>query len=242
MRREKLIIGLVTCLTVVGVYCSNVPVYAETYEYDCLNRVTKVSYEDGSYVEYDYDANGNIKRSEVRNSTTSEGNEKNDNKDDSNKTPTNNQNNTQKEPDEIVYVTTGKADYSIVNIQKQNAYAILNRMTDTKTKSFSVPKAVKYNGKSYPVTEIAEKAFYKNVKIKKLVIGENVEKIGAKAFYGTKNLKKITVKSQKLTSIGKQALKGINNKAVIKVPKQKLKKYKKLFKSKGQRKTVSIKK
>lgn len=33
---------------------------AEEYEYDALNRVTKVSYEDGSYVEYEYDSNGNI--------------------------------------------------------------------------------------------------------------------------------------------------------------------------------------
>ena len=35
-------------------------VYAEKYEYDALNRVTKVIYEDGSTVEYTYDKNGNI--------------------------------------------------------------------------------------------------------------------------------------------------------------------------------------
>lgn len=35
-------------------------VQAEEYEYDVLNRVTKVTYEDGSYVEYEYDSNGNI--------------------------------------------------------------------------------------------------------------------------------------------------------------------------------------
>lgn len=33
---------------------------AEQYEYDELNRVVKVIYEDGSYVEYTYDQNGNI--------------------------------------------------------------------------------------------------------------------------------------------------------------------------------------
>ena len=35
-------------------------IHAEEYEYDMLNRVKKVIYEDGSYVEYEYDKNGNI--------------------------------------------------------------------------------------------------------------------------------------------------------------------------------------
>ncbi len=39
---------------------NTVCVHAEEYEYDALNRVTKVMYEDGSYVEYEYDSNGNI--------------------------------------------------------------------------------------------------------------------------------------------------------------------------------------
>lgn len=34
--------------------------YAETYEYDNLDRVTKVTYEDGSCVTYEYDASGNM--------------------------------------------------------------------------------------------------------------------------------------------------------------------------------------
>ena len=35
-------------------------VLAEEYEYDDLNRLIKVTYDDGSYVEYVYDSNGNI--------------------------------------------------------------------------------------------------------------------------------------------------------------------------------------
>ncbi len=38
----------------------SVKVHAETYEYDALNRVTKVIYDDQSYTVYEYDANGNI--------------------------------------------------------------------------------------------------------------------------------------------------------------------------------------
>jgi YD repeat-containing protein len=32
---------------------------ATTYEYDSLGRLTKVTYDDGSWVQYAYDANGN---------------------------------------------------------------------------------------------------------------------------------------------------------------------------------------
>lgn len=52
-------------LLLIGLICSRVmrsgiDVQAEEYVYDELNRVTKVTYDDGSYVEYSYDSNGNI--------------------------------------------------------------------------------------------------------------------------------------------------------------------------------------
>ena len=59
--RQVFIWGIVTCL-----FMGNaIQTYAEEYEYDELNRVTKVLYEDGSYVEYEYDSNGNILSVEV---------------------------------------------------------------------------------------------------------------------------------------------------------------------------------
>jgi YD repeat-containing protein len=39
-----------------------VPVVAITYAYDSLNRLIKVTYDDGGIVEYEYDAAGNITR------------------------------------------------------------------------------------------------------------------------------------------------------------------------------------
>ena len=51
----------------------------------------------------------------------------------------------------------------------------------------------------------------------------------------------ITIKGKKLKTVGKQALKGINKKAVIRVPKAKKNAYKKLFKGKGQKKSVKVK-
>jgi len=92
-------------------------------------------------------------------------------------------------------------------------------------------------------TAIANKAFKNNKKLKSVTIGKNVKKIGKEAFYNCKKLKRITIKTTKLKSVGKNAIKGIYKKATIKVPKKQLKKYKKLFKSKtGYKKTMKIKK
>lgn len=109
-------------------------------------------------------------------------------------------------------------------------------------KNVSVPKTVKIQGKTYKVTAISANAFKDNKKLAGVTVGSNVTTIGSKAFYGCKNLKKITVKSVKLKSVGKNAFKGVHKKAVIKVPKSKLAKYKKLFRNRGQKKTVKIKK
>ena len=57
-RRGKIFLILVILGFVL--YNSTICLQAEEYEYDALERVTKVSYEDGSYVEYEYDSNGNI--------------------------------------------------------------------------------------------------------------------------------------------------------------------------------------
>lgn len=118
----------------------------------------------------------------------------------------------------------------------------LVKPTSKNKKSITIGKTVTIKGQSFQITAIAANAFAKNKKLKKAVIGASVKTIGAKAFYQAKKLKSLVVKSKKLTKVGKNALKGIQKKAVIKVPSSKLKKYKKLFKNKGQKKTVKIKK
>ena len=42
--------------------CIILPVYAETYEYDSLGRITRTSYENGDSISYTYDGLGNITR------------------------------------------------------------------------------------------------------------------------------------------------------------------------------------
>ena len=136
---------------------------------------------------------------------------------------------------------------------------------EKKAKKVTIPKTVTINNVKYQVTGIAAKAFKNSKKLqtvvipdtvteigtgsfegckklKSVTIGKNVTSIGKNAFKNCKNLKKITVKSTKLKKVGKGALTGINRKCVIKVPKKQLKSYKRLFKGKGQKKSVKIKK
>lgn len=51
----------VTLMTLILVMSSlsSLPAWAITYDYDELGRLTKVTYDDGSYVEYEYDDAGN---------------------------------------------------------------------------------------------------------------------------------------------------------------------------------------
>ena len=108
-------------------------------------------------------------------------------------------------------------------------------------KTINVTATVTIKDVTCKVTAIADQAFAGQKKATKAVIGANVTKIGKKAFYGDSRLKSITVKGKKLKMVGKQALKGINKKAVIRIPKSKKKAYRKLFKGKGQKKSVIVK-
>ncbi|MEY8515620.1 beta-L-arabinofuranosidase domain-containing protein [Lachnospiraceae bacterium 29-84] len=128
----------------------------------------------------------------------------------------------------------GKGTVALAGVKDKNVKG--------KLKKANVPSTVKIGGKSFKVTEIGNKAFSGCKKVERVVVGSNVTKIGSKAFYNCRKLKQITIKSKKLNYVGKNACKNIHAKAVIKVPKSKLKAYKKLLKGKGQKKTVQIKK
>ena len=129
------------------------------------------------------------------------------------------------------------AVYKIRNLSPAEAEYVSSTKKGTNVK---VPDFVVLNGKKFSVTGIAKSAFAGNKKLKSVIIGKKVKTIGAKAFYGCKALKKITIKSTVLKKVGKNALKGIYKNAKIKVPKKKIKAYRKLLKKKGQGKNVNI--
>ncbi|MCI9490749.1 MAG: leucine-rich repeat protein [Dorea sp.] len=112
----------------------------------------------------------------------------------------------------------------------------------TGKKSVTVPATVKIDGQTFKVTGIEAKAFKNNKKLKSVSIGKNVKKIGKEAFSGCKKLSKVTIKGTALKSIGRNTFKNINKKAVFKVPRKKMKQYKKLLGSKtGYKKTMKLK-
>lgn len=110
-------------------------------------------------------------------------------------------------------------------------------------KTAVIPATVKYDGRSYPVTNIASKAFAGCKKLTSVTIGANIKKIGNKAFYGCTKLNKIVFKGSKVPAVGKNAFKGINKTASISVNKKSKSAYKTVLtkKTTGCTKNMKIK-
>ncbi len=137
-------------------------------------------------------------------------------------------------------------------------------LKNSKVSKVDIPKKADIGGKKFKVTSIANNALKKS-KVISITVGDNVKAVGNSAFEGCRRLTKvtlgkgvakvgtnvfkncrklgnITVKSTKVKSVGKNALKGIKPNAKVKVPAKKLKAYKGLFKAKGQGKKCKISK
>lgn len=133
--------------------------------------------------------------------------------------------------------------YKVTNSSRKNPAVEYVRPKSSAKGTIKIPATVKYAGVTYKVTSIADKAFRNKKKITNITVGKNVTKIGKNAFSGCKNLKTLTIRSTKLTKKGLagSSFKGISKKTVVKVPKNKLKAYKKLLQSKGLDKKVRVK-
>ena len=141
--------------------------------------------------------------------------------------------------------TVGNYKYKIVNARTDGkgtvkVTGVKSKSVKKKLKKISIPAKVKVGGRQFAVTAIEKNAFKDCVKAASAEIRANITSIGSKAFANCKKLKKITVRSTKLKTVGKNAFQKINAKAVIQVPKAKLKAYKKKLNKKGQKKTVKI--
>ncbi len=132
-------------------------------------------------------------------------------------------------------VAVNKAEYTITDKDSVEYTAAKKSVSGTIT----IPSTVKIGKSTYKVTSIAKNAFKGNKKIKKVVIGSNITKIGNSAFMnctnlttvdmskckaktlqkntfrGDRKLKKITLNGKELKTIKKDAFKNINSKCKI---------------------------
>lgn len=107
-------------------------------------------------------------------------------------------------------ITHEKAEYKVLSVSKKAVKAEYVKSTDDASEKIEVPDKFKRGSYTYTITGI-----------------------GAKAFTECKKLKEIRIRSTKLTSVKKNAFKGLSKSEKIEVPKKQYSKYKKLFKAAG---------
>lgn len=107
-------------------------------------------------------------------------------------------------------------------------------------KHVAIPAEVMIAGVRCKVTSIAPGALRGQASLVRIVVGKNVRRIGRGAFRGCRKLKRIVLRTKKLKAVGKNAVKGISAKAVIKVPKDKKRVYRKIFREKNRYKIKII--
>ena len=146
-----------------------------------------------------------------------------------------------------VYTVKGmKYKVTNANIKGKGTVTLVGstkKKSDAKFTSLSVGNTVSIGGKTFKITAVGDKAFKGYGKLKKVLLGNNITSIGKEAFCNCKKLKTISIKSTKLKEVRKNAILKIDKKAVIKVPSNKMKAYKKLFQSRtGFKSSMKIKK
>lgn len=163
-----------------------------------------------------------------------------------------------------VYILKGAYKYRFDKFRLDGTGSVaVNSPRDKNISSANIPSTVRIAGVKFKITIISKYAFRKCSKLKKVTLGNNVSvlgessfasckaltkvtigtnlsKINKSAFNGDSSLTTISIKSTRLKTVGGSSFKGINGKAVIKVPSSKLKQYKKLLKGKGQGSGVKI--
>lgn len=106
------------------------------------------------------------------------------------------------------------------------------KVVKAKTKKYKkivIPATIKYKGITYKVKKIDNRAFEKNKKLKKVVIGKNITTIGNRVFANDRKLSVIRVKAVKLKKVGKKATRHLSPNTKIYVPKASYYKYKRLI-------------
>ncbi|WP_022762514.1 InlB B-repeat-containing protein [Butyrivibrio sp. AD3002] len=122
-------------------------------------------------------------------------------------------------------ISSNNCNYEITGSENVTAVS-----EDSDATSVVISDTISHKGKNYTVTEIRSNAFRNRTKLKSLVVGRNIQKIGSGAFSGCKNLGKITIRGNNLKSIGSGSFRGIKKGARITVVCKDKKTYNKLVK------------
>ncbi|MBQ6843434.1 MAG: leucine-rich repeat protein [Agathobacter sp.] len=113
-------------------------------------------------------------------------------------------------------------------------------LKSSKTTKVTISKTVKYGGKTFKVTSIADKALKGKTKVTQITIGANVKTIGVSAFEGCKKLSKVTIGSA-VTTIEDKAFKNCTALKSITIPSKVTKIDKQAFYGCKKLKTIAIK-
>lgn len=115
--------------------------------------------------------------------------------------------------------TYDSAEYKVLSVSKKSVKVQFVKPADTDSEKVEIPEKFIRGSYTYTVTAI-----------------------GAKAFADAKKLKQINIQSTKITSVKKNAFRGVDTTVEIEVPKAKYSKYSKLFKTAGISSEIKLKK
>ena len=115
-----------------------------------------------------------------------------------------------KAPEKGDKITHEKAEYKVLSVSKKAVKAEYVKSTDDASEKIEVPEKFTRGSYTYTITTI-----------------------GAKAFTKCKKLEEIGIKSTKITSVKKNAFRGLAKSDKITVPKKQYSKYRKLFRAAG---------
>lgn len=110
-----------------------------------------------------------------------------------------------------VMVDKVQIDDLVYSLNQNKKMATVTGPWRTSIDSVRVPSTIEANGKKYKVTTIAAEAFKGMKKLMFFYTGENLTTIGASAFEDCTELHSIYAQSGKISKIGKNAFKNIND-------------------------------
>ena len=119
------------------------------------------------------------------------------------------------DPDYVTPTSSKEAVGYKVAYKGKSAYLIVTSVKNTK--KVTIKKSVKILGKNYPVKEIGANAIANKSKVQTVVINADITKLEKKAFYNSKKIKTITIKSKKLKTIGKNSFDTYSKKLTVKL-------------------------